>query len=118
VKGKLGSSRRVLMILLLCQEQAASVRGINKISKTSTTSISGGAGFSIINEALNTSNGQSKLVSDFMDLNGDLTPDIVTDKGVQYTNPTGELQTTYQNFISEYVTSTTTNSQARQLAVS
>lgn len=88
-----------------------SVRGINKISKTSSTSFSGGAGFEGVgNGSANTSNGQSKLISDFMDLNGDRYPDIVTDKGVQYTNPTGELQSTYQNFISGDITSTTTNS--------
>ncbi|HTH56188.1 MAG TPA: SpvB/TcaC N-terminal domain-containing protein [Cyclobacteriaceae bacterium] len=90
---------------------SGSVRGINKISKTTNTSFSGGAGFDGVgNGSVNTNNGQSKLVSDFMDLNGDRYPDIVTDKGVQYTNPTGELQSTYQNFISGNITSTTTTS--------
>lgn len=88
-----------------------SIRGINKISKTSTTSVSGGANFGgVASGSANTSNGQSKLVSDFMDLNGDHYPDIVTDKGVQYTNPTGELRDTYESFVTGNITSTTTSS--------
>jgi hypothetical protein len=89
---------------------SGSVRGINKISKSTSNSVSGGAGFGIANGSANTSTGQSHLVSDFMDLNGDRYPDIITDKGVQYTNPTGELQSTFQSFITGNITSTTTNS--------
>jgi RHS repeat-associated protein len=89
---------------------SGSVRGINKISKSTSNSVSGGAGVGIANGSANTSTGQSHLVSDFMDLNGDHYPDIITDKGVQYTNPTGELQSTFQSFITGNITSTTTNS--------
>lgn len=90
---------------------SGAVRAINKISKTTTTSVSGGASFGGIGSgSANASNGESKLVSDFMDLNGDRYPDIVTDKGVQYTNPTGELRDSYESFVTDNITSTTTNS--------
>ena len=40
-----------------------------------------------------TSNGSNKILSDYMDLNGDRYPDVLSDGGVQYTMPWGGIGT-------------------------
>jgi RHS repeat-associated protein len=90
---------------------SASIRAINKINKSTSNSLSGGVGFSGVgNGSANTSSGSARLVSDFMDLNGDRYPDIVTEKGVQFTKPTGVLQDGFKSFSTGNITETTTSS--------
>jgi RHS repeat-associated protein len=87
------------------------IRAINKINKSTSNSLSGGVGFSSVgNGSANTSSGSSRVLSDFMDMNGDRYPDIVTEKGVQYTKPTGALQNGFEGFSTGNITQTTTHS--------
>ncbi|MFF0264376.1 SpvB/TcaC N-terminal domain-containing protein [Kribbella sp. NPDC004536] len=44
--------------------------------------------------ALSVSSGNSPNLTDFLDMNGDGFPDVVTPNGIQYTDPTGGLGTT------------------------
>jgi len=66
---QVSSSRMGADDLVLVGAQGGGARGISKISKSKTSSVSGGGGVGIANGSANTSNGSSHLVSDFMDLN-------------------------------------------------
>ncbi|MEH0152860.1 SpvB/TcaC N-terminal domain-containing protein [Limibacter armeniacum] len=76
------------------------IRGINKISETKTDSYTGGSSYVGIGGNVSYSDGETKVRADFMDMNGDRYPDIVTDKGVQYTLPTGQLESGFTSSIS------------------
>ena len=89
---------------------AAMVRAVNKISKSESSSFSGGVGFSIGNASANTSTGSSRLLSDLMDLNADGYPDVVTEKGIQFTDPTGKLEDGFYTFATGNVQHTSTSS--------
>lgn len=66
--------------------------GIDKISKGNGNSYSGGGGLGIINASGSISNGGvSNFLTDYIDLNGDRYPDIVTEGQLQYTLKTGGL---------------------------
>ena len=85
------------------------IRAINKINKSETISASGGGGAGPVSGSANVSTGWSRLISDFMDMNGDRYPDIVTEKGVQFTLPTGKLESTYGSLNSGVINKTTTD---------
>ena len=70
-------------------------RAINKISKSNNTSFSAGGGAGFISGSYGKTNGDMKVLTDFMDMNGDRYPDIVTDKRIQYTTARGGLSPTY-----------------------
>ncbi|CAA9225514.1 MAG: Enoyl-CoA hydratase [uncultured Cytophagales bacterium] len=70
-------------------------RAVNKISKSSARSFSAGGSFAGIGGSYGKSIGESRLVIDFMDMNGDRYPDIVTDERIQYTNAAGGLSDQY-----------------------
>jgi RHS repeat-associated protein len=90
---------------------SVAVRAVNKITKSTSNSVSGGVGFEGVGNASgNTSNGSSRVLSDFMDMNGDRYPDIITERGIQFTQPTGKLENQYNPFVTGDVTSTITNS--------
>ncbi|HEY0653359.1 MAG TPA: SpvB/TcaC N-terminal domain-containing protein [Chryseosolibacter sp.] len=89
---------------------AVLARAVNKISKSTSVSASGGVSGGVANGSANVSSGTSKVLSDFIDMNGDRYPDIVTDKGVQFTKPTGLLNENYDPFTTGNISETTTNS--------
>ena len=65
--------------------------GIVKITKSKTKSFALGAGFGPVSGSYSTSSGYTENVSDFVDMNGDSYPDIVTATHIQYTNARGGL---------------------------
>ena len=68
---------------------------ITKISESKTTSFSlgGGVGSGLFGTSgsYSKSESETRVLSDFMDMNGDGYPDIVTDTHIQYTTATGGL---------------------------
>lgn len=70
-------------------------RAINKIAKSTNYSFSVGAGGGFISGSYGKSYGGMKVLTDFVDMNGDRYPDIVTEKKIQYTNALGGLSSTY-----------------------
>jgi RHS repeat-associated protein len=72
--------------------------GINKISKSRTDSFSAGlsGGAQTFNASGNYSwsDGNSTVVTDYIDMNGDRYPDIITRDLIQYTNARGGLEAT------------------------
>lgn len=62
---------------------------INKITKTFNRSYSIGGSVGPVGGGYTHSEGDMKVLTDFMDMNGDRYPDIVTDKQVQYTTARG-----------------------------
>jgi len=68
---------------------------ITKITKSTSESFSVGGGVPIgdfgANGSYSKTTGDTKVCSDFIDMNGDRYPDIVTDTHIQYTNATGGL---------------------------
>ncbi len=87
-------------------------RGIKKISKSISTSFTGGVAVVGVSGSYSTTNGTTDLMADFMDMNGDRYPDIVTDKRIQYTTATGGLEDGYTSVPNgdESVHQTTTSS--------
>jgi len=73
--------------MLVVPEIGAGASAIDKITKSTSVSfaLSAGLGFS---ESI----GTSKVVTDFMDMNGDRYPDILSEKKIQYTLPAGGLE--------------------------
>ncbi len=73
------------------------IRAINKISENESTSYAAGggaaAGFSL-NGSYSRTNATTRVITDFMDLNGDLYPDIVSLNKIQYTTAQGTLADT------------------------
>ncbi len=65
---------------------ATGASGIVKISETQTSSFSAGAGF-----GSSFSSGSTTYQYDFMDMNGDRYPDILSKNRIQYSLPTGGL---------------------------
>lgn len=75
------------------QAAGGTSRAVNKISKSESKSFSAGAGAGVVSGSYNrTNNAFSRVVVDFMDMNGDRYPDIVTDQKVQYTTPDGGME--------------------------
>jgi RHS repeat-associated protein len=72
-----------------------SARAVNKITKSTNKSFSAGGSFGPIGGSYGKSIGDSKVVLDYMDMNGDRFPDIVTPERIQYTGPTGGLSAQY-----------------------
>ncbi len=67
------------------------IGAIPKISVSRSASFSGGGGAGFVSGSYGKTIGDSKVISDFSDMNGDRYPDIVTQKGIQYTDALGEL---------------------------
>ncbi|MFD0975275.1 SpvB/TcaC N-terminal domain-containing protein [Salinimicrobium gaetbulicola] len=65
--------------------------GIVKFSKSEVNSVALGGGVGPANASASKSWGSSESISDFMDMNGDSYPDIVTEDYIQYTTPRGGL---------------------------
>ncbi len=74
----------------------AGARAIDKISKSTAYSYSIGASAGIFGASATHSEGDSKVLTDFADMNGDRYPDIVTEERIQYTSATGALS---DNFV-------------------
>lgn len=70
-------------------------RAINKIAKSTNYSFSVGAGGGFVSGSYGKSYGGMKVLTDFVDMNGDRYPDIVTERKIQYTNALGGLSSTY-----------------------
>lgn len=69
-------------------------RAVNKISKSESKSYSAGAGVGVVGGSYNnTYDAFNHLLVDYMDMNGDRYPDIVTDQKIQYTTANGGLET-------------------------
>ncbi len=67
---------------------------VNKVTKSNTTSVAVGSGsFNIggISISGSGSYGHSKVLTDYMDMNGDRYPDMLSENKIQYTTPTGGL---------------------------
>lgn len=100
-----------LMPLAPFEGGGATARAINKITKSLSGSLSGGVSvgeFSGVSGSANGSIGSSRVLSDFMDMNGDRYPDIITEKGIQYTQPTGALESSFATFVTGNVQETST----------
>ncbi|HEX2628686.1 MAG TPA: RHS repeat-associated core domain-containing protein [Chitinophagaceae bacterium] len=67
---------------------------INKVSNTDNFSLAVGIGPA----GASTSFGYTKFLYDFVDMNGDRYPDIISSNKVQYTHPYGGLESTARNF--------------------
>ncbi len=65
--------------------------GIIKITKTKTNSYALGAGVGAVSGSYSISDGYTENISDFVDMNGDGYPDIVTQSHIQYTDSRGGL---------------------------
>ena len=78
----------------------AGVRAVNRVTKSNTHSVAGGAGFGPVSGTYSESWGTTRTETEFMDMNGDRYPDIVTESHIQYTLPVGSLeeQATSQGF--------------------
>ncbi|MGD9492360.1 MAG: SpvB/TcaC N-terminal domain-containing protein [Bacteroidales bacterium] len=63
------------------------VRAVNRITKSDNYSLSVSAGPTILSAGLNGSISTSDQVSDFMDMNGDGFPDVLSSSKIQYTTP-------------------------------
>src|SRR6185503_17573613 len=78
--------------------QFAGARAVTRLSRTSQNALGGGAGGGIpgVGGSLSASASQatSQGLIDFIDLNGDRFPDIIANGHVQYTLPTGGLEST------------------------
>lgn len=68
-------------------------RGISKVSISTSKTYSGGYGML----GANHTDGDTKQVSDFMDMNGDKFPDILNESSMQITNVNGTLGEVYGN---------------------
>lgn len=68
---------------------------IRKVTKSRSTSFSAGGGLGGgsfgLSGSYSRTNSETKVISDFLDMNGDRHPDIVTSGVIQYTNPYGGL---------------------------
>ncbi|HTJ51903.1 MAG TPA: RHS repeat-associated core domain-containing protein [Cyclobacteriaceae bacterium] len=85
-------------------------RGINKISKSKSSSFTAGASVVVASAGYNTSSGTTDLLADFIDMNGDRYPDIVTDNRIQYSTANGGLEENYVSHSMGPVHETTTSS--------
>lgn len=70
---------------------------ITKKNKSSNNSIATGAGGQFLSGSFTTSFGNTEQYTDFMDLNGDRYPDLITPYGVVFTNPTGGLTSEFNS---------------------
>ncbi|NOQ25414.1 MAG: hypothetical protein GQ564_08625, partial [Bacteroidales bacterium] len=69
----------------------ANLRAITKKSMSLSRSYSWAASLAILSYGNNSTTGTTNIFSDFMDMNGDRYPDVVTDTKIQYTEPHGGL---------------------------
>ncbi len=70
------------------------IRAINRVTESTTESFAGGAGISPISGSYSESTNTTKNITEFLDMNGDSYPDIVTEDGIQYSNADGSLADT------------------------
>ena len=71
-----------------------SVKVHSKTSKSFNFNINYSVGFDIYGNMGSSANkGHSKIISDFMDMNGDRYPDLIGEGAIQYTKPSGGLGT-------------------------
>ncbi len=89
------------------------IRAVPKYNKSLSESKHGGMDLVIVNLDKSKSRGFNKTFSDFMDINGDRYPDIVTDKLIQYTNQEGDLSIKFSAVDDEYVHFTTFESEGK-----
>ncbi|MBT1697424.1 hypothetical protein KK083_11090 [Fulvivirgaceae bacterium PWU4] len=64
---------------------------IDKVTKTSGSSFGLGIGYKAIGGGYNSGSNDTEVLSDFMDMNGDRFPDVVTKDFIQFTNAQGVL---------------------------
>ena len=73
--------------------EGSTANGITLITKGSSTAVMAQGGISAASIggslSLSTADGSSRVVTSFMDMNGDGYPDIITDGSIQYTNTRG-----------------------------
>lgn len=69
----------------------AGAYAIRKVTKSRSTSFSAGGGAYAVSGSYGQTDSESKVIADFLDMNGDRHPDIVTSSVIQYTNPYGGL---------------------------
>jgi RHS repeat-associated protein len=108
LNGSLMSSSRygddnLSVVLQNAEGAGSSLRAVEKISVSNSITFAGGAVLSA-----NTAIGNNIVKLDYMDLNGDRYPDIVSERKVQYTNFTGGLDENafLHGFDSSHVTHT------------
>lgn len=65
--------------------------GIDRVSKVSSISYTLSANVGVAGASASHSNSTSKTLTDFIDMNGDRYPDVVSEQLIQYTNATGGL---------------------------
>ncbi len=73
----------------MCQNPLPVVQPCDKIKTVNKLTMS--KGFNVTKEMNSNSYGYSRLLGDYMDLNGDRYPDIVSEKEIQYSNAQGGL---------------------------
>ncbi|HTI91719.1 MAG TPA: SpvB/TcaC N-terminal domain-containing protein [Puia sp.] len=83
--------------------------GIDKVSKVTSTSYTLGASVGVAGASGSFSTSTSKTLTDFMDMNGDRYPDVVSEQLIQYTDARGGLsaRTTSNGQIQETGSTTT-----------
>jgi RHS repeat-associated protein len=79
-----------LEVILSTPGAGSGATGIDKITKSRAISLALGASA----VGVNGSDGNSRVITDFMDMNGDRYPDILSESKIQYTMPAGGLEET------------------------
>jgi len=98
--------------------EGSGARAIHKVSKSTSTSFSAGGGFGGVSGTYGKTTGDSQVITDFVDMNGDRYPDIVTQKRIQYTSATGGLSDRYFDYNKQASHKTITNSDGYTLSAS
>ncbi|MCX2739501.1 SpvB/TcaC N-terminal domain-containing protein [Pontibacter anaerobius] len=70
-------------------------RAIHKITRSTGDSFSAGGSFAGLGGSYGKSLGETRVLTDFMDMNGDSYPDVVTEERIQYTASHGALSDNY-----------------------
>ncbi len=86
-----GQDRLVLFDPIATQGDGATA--IDKITKNGSVSFNAGYSGNVGSVGGSYSRGWDKLLTDYVDMNGDRYPDVVTDEKIQYTNHLGALST-------------------------
>ncbi|NOQ28305.1 MAG: hypothetical protein GQ564_23330, partial [Bacteroidales bacterium] len=93
-------------------------RAITKFNKSLIETKHGGIDLIITNPDKSKSRGFSKTFSNFMDINGDRYPDIVTSELIQFSNQNGDLSDKISLVDEEYINFTTLNSEGESIGTS
>ncbi len=82
-----------LDILEINTGDGTGLSAIDRISQVETTSFTLGGGVGGVGGSASVSNSKTIVTTDYMDMNGDRYPDIVTNRAIQYTAARGGLST-------------------------